>query len=403
MSCFRIKLWLFLLVFFLLAGGGVALAEDLNQRVEKLEQQVQALGDQQTSLADEFLRRTYIGAYANFRYVDAQGENNHFDGNRLHLVLNSMFHDRIRAYVDINFQRAAGVAADNWQTQTISTNNRSGIVSVFESYADFMLAKWLNLRAGIFLVPLTEYNRNPYMVNKNFADDPMQDVWEYSDVGAEFFGSVNLTDNVSFNYELGGVQGLRSQPEGIFPTYDADNNKAKSLFGRTYVVFYDQYLFNVAGYYGDYSVDDKESFAITGYFKATPNTKILEHFELLAEFGYLHWENRGAVFLTTDFDNTYAINTYLVYKFWPSFLDKTFLGKSFDDPKFTLGFRYVRLRTKFQNALINNINLNNYAMAFGYRPVSNFVMHLQYSIGDGNTGMNILDNNTFMVNVAYSF
>ncbi len=378
-------------------------AENLNQRIEKLEQQVDALQDEQTTLTDEFLRRTFIGAYANFAYVDAEGELNHFDGNRLHLVLNSRFHDRIRAYVDIKFQQAAGIAADNSQTQVLSANNRSGIVSVYESYADFMLAKWINLRAGIFLIPITEYNRNPYMVNKHFANDPMQNAYEYSDVGVELLGSVNLTDDISFNYELGAVQGLTSRPEGFFPSYAQDNNKAKSFFGRTYLIFYDQYLLNFAGYYGDYTTDDKQSYSVLGYFKATPNTKILRHFELLAEFGYLHWQNRGAVILNTEFDNVYAINTRLVYKFWPSFLNNTFLSKSFDDPKFTLGFRYFRLRSKFQSALINTISINNYAFAFGYRPIDNFTMHLQYSIGDGNGGEAIFDNNAFMLNVAYAF
>ncbi|MFH1874385.1 MAG: hypothetical protein ABH859_04275 [Pseudomonadota bacterium] len=399
----KIGSYLIIFLCLLICSAKMVNAEDLTQRIEKLEQQVKALQDQQTTLTDEFLRRTFIGAYANFSYVDAQGEINHFDGNRLHLVLNSRLHDRIRAYVDINFQRAAGIAADNWQNQTISVNNRSGIVSVYESYADLMFAKWLNLRAGIFLVPITEYNRNPYMVHRDFANDPMQDVYEYSDVGAEFLGSVDMTDDISFNYEVGAVQGLRSRPEGFFPTFDADNNKAKSVFGRAYVVFYDQYIFNMAGYYGDYTTDDRSSYAVLGYFKATPNTKILDHFELLAEFGYLHWQNRGTVFLNTEFDNVYAINTFLVYKFWPSFLDKTFLGKNFDDPEFTLGFRYFRLRSKFQSVLMNTIDLNNYALAFGYRPIDNFVMHLQYSIGDGNSGVNVFDKNAFMVNVAYAF
>ncbi|MFH1874383.1 MAG: hypothetical protein ABH859_04265 [Pseudomonadota bacterium] len=376
-------------------------AKNLEQRVQELESQVQALQDSQASLTDDFLRRTYIGAYANFRYIDAQGENNHFDGNRFDLVLNSRFHDRLRAYVDIKFQQAAGIAADNWQNQVISNNNRSGIVSVFESYVDFILAKWINFRAGIFLVPIAEYNRNPYMVNKEFADDPMES-YEYSDVGAELFGEASLSDQIKLYYELGAVQGLTSQTTGFFPSYAQDNNKAKSVFGRLNFTFFNQAWLNLAGYYGDFSANNNSMYIVDSYVKLAPtNINVLNHFELFAEGIYLDWQNDGT---PLALDRVYLINSYFVFKFWPEILNRTFLGKRFDDPQFTLAFRYFRVDAKQYNPQIfNNASDNKYAFAFGYRPISNFVLHLQYEINKGNSLNFRGDNNVFMINMAYNF
>ncbi len=375
-------------------------ASSLDQRVKHLETQVEALQDSQATLTDDFLRRTYIGAYTNFRYMDAQGELNHFDGSRLHLVLNSRFHDRLRAYVDINFQQAAGIAADNAQTQVISANNRSGIVSVFESYADFMLAKWINLRAGIFLVPITEYNRNPYMVNKHFADDPME-IYEYSDVGAEVLGNVFLGKHVKMRYEAGVVQGMVPYPI-LFPSYAQDNNKGKSGFARFNFNVQDQYWFNVAGYYGDFSANNDSMYILESFFKIAPlRTKILNHFELFGEVAYLDLQNDGS---NLALDYIYIINSHLVFKFWPKILDKTFLGKAFDDPQFTLGLRYFRVDIDTYNPQLSpNTSNNKYAIAVGYRPISNFVLHLQYEINKGNEAIFRADNNVFVINIAYNF
>lgn len=380
--------------------------QELNDKVKQLEGRVDALQDSQMTLADEFMRRTYIGAYANFRYIDRQKENNHFDGNRLDLVLDSRFHDRFRAYVDIKFFQTAGVAADNWQTQTISTNNRGGSITLLESYADFMITKWLNFRGGIFLVPYSEYNRNPYMVNKYFADDPME-VNEYSDAGAELFGSANLADNIRFSYELGTVQGVRPVASGLFPPYSNDNNKAKSVFGRLVFDFMNQYLLNLEGYYGDYTADDKAAYQCDAYIKLAPkNVKFVDHFELFAEYMFLHFNNDGAGVQSIEYNNIFILNSYIVFKFWPKFLNKIFLGKYFDDPKFTLGFRYFRIDNSYHNPLLPDEYANLYAIAFGYRPIQNFVMHVQYEFNETNATTATTQNpgaDTFMVNMAYSF
>lgn len=381
--------------------------QELNDEVKQLKGRVDALQESQVTLADEFMRRTYIGAYANFRYIDRQNELNHFDGNRLDLVLDSRFHDRIRAYVDVKFLQTAGIAADNWQTQTISTGNRGGSISLLESYADFMITKWLNFRGGIFLVPYIEYNRNPYMVNKHFADDPME-IYEYADAGAELFGSVNVTGNVKFSYELGTVQGIRPFAAGLFPPYSSDNNKAKSVFGRFLFDFKNQYKLNVAGYYGDYTADGKVAYEFDGYIKLAPkDIKIIDHFELFAEYMYIHFQDDGAGVLSAEYNNVYSLNSYIVCKFWPKFLNKMFLGKYFDDPTLTLGFRYFRIYSSYHNPLLSDEYSNMYAIAFGYRPIQNFVMHVQYEFDESNgTASVAVPNpgaNTFMVNMAYSF
>ncbi|MBU0744194.1 MAG: hypothetical protein KKE11_02330, partial [Gammaproteobacteria bacterium] len=138
------------------------------------------------------------------------------------------------------------------------------------------------------------------------------------------------------------------------------------------------------------------------YFKAIPaDVTILDHFELIAEVVYLSFQNDNTVMALK---NAYVVNSHLVFKFWPEILNKTFLGKSFDDPQFTLAFRYFRVvGNQYNPQLVANASNNKYAFAFGYRPVDNFVMHIQYEINKGNSAPFRADNNALMVNVAYSF
>lgn len=375
--------------------------DDIDKRVKDLEESVQMLQDEQLSLSQQIAERTFVGAYANFAYEDFQGGNNHFNGSKLHLVLNARPHDRIRAYLDIKFQQAAGIAADSWQTNTISTNNRGGIVSVFESYAEFMITRWLNFKGGIFLVPISEYHRNPYMVNRNFADDPMEAL-EYSDTGIEFLGNVGISDNVKFNYELGLVQGIVDVPSGLTPSYSRDNNSGKSLFGRLVFTFYDQYLFNAEAYYGEYTANGKKLLQLDGYFKATPrDVKVLDHFELLSEFYFARWGNDPTSPVSRV--NIYVTKSELTFKFWPRIFNRTFLGKYFDNPMFTLGFRYAGWWLKFRSPLVPNQKEDSYTFAFGYRPIHNFVMHVQYEINNGNAVFSRGPNNGLLVNMAYAF
>lgn len=160
--------------------------------------------------------------------------------------------------------------------------------------------------------------------------------------------------------------------------------------------FYDQYEVGFSGYRGDYNAASTE--AITGLngdlaFKPR-GVKVLEDFDLIGEYAFLK------VGGSTAPSSLWGFYLQLNYRFWPHFLDKTFLGKGFNSPTFTLAARYDHGKIN-TTAGTGNLSEDRYTVGLNYRPVANFVFKTEYQINNG--GIERENNDGFIASLSWLF
>ena len=97
--------------------------------------------------------------------------------------------------------------------------------------------------------------------------------------------------------------------------------------------------------------------------------------------------------------------TQLNYHFWPKFLDGTFLGRGFKDPKLTLVGRYDwGLISDDSDASLGDNEENRWTLGLNYRPVDNFVFKFEYQWNQTtNEALERGDNNGFLTSMAVGF
>jgi len=121
-----------------------------SQEIQELQDRLTFLEEQQSSILDDIAQRIILGGYGALEFDSFQGSKTSFEG-KLELLISGQIHDRIRFYNEIDLGVPTGEA------------------SAEQAYVDFLLAKWINLRGGVMLVPFGKFNldhfdprRRPY-------------------------------------------------------------------------------------------------------------------------------------------------------------------------------------------------------------------------------------------------
>ncbi len=121
-----------------------------SQEIQELQDRLTFLEEQQSSILDDIAQRVILGGYGVLEFESFQGSNTTFEG-KLEMLISGQIHDRIRFYNEIDLGVPTGEA------------------SAEQAYVDFLLAKWINLRGGVMLVPFGKFNldhfdprRRPY-------------------------------------------------------------------------------------------------------------------------------------------------------------------------------------------------------------------------------------------------
>jgi len=368
---------------------GKVKVEDMHtQEIQALKDRVEILETQQNSILDDISQRVILGGYGAVEFESFGGSKTSFEG-KLEVLIAGQIHDRIRFYNEIDLGIPEGEAEAE------------------QAYVDLLIAKWINLRAGVVLVPFGKFNLDHFDPRRDLTDRPLvaQQIvpTTWGDLGASIFGLIPWTPNLISTYEVAIINGLTddfSPPddglENAKSSLARDNNGQKSVVGRLTFKLADQYEIGVSGYRG----------------ASSPNGgKTITGFDIDLEFkprGVPFWEDFEFKGELANFDiqdsqtpsRLFGLYTQVNYHFWPSFFDHTFLGEPYTHPTFTLVGRYDHARISTR-AGTGNLTEDRFTVGLNYRPIENYVIKTEYQINNG--GIERKSWNGFIASIAWLF
>ncbi len=373
-----------------------ALYEQQEQHIEELQERVESLEKQQSSILDEIAERVTLGGYGFVSYEDFDAPGSTAFNGRLALTVSGHIHDRIRFFNEIDL----GISGED--------------VRPIQSYVDLLMMKWINLRGGVLQIPFGKFNVDHFDPRRDLTDDPLVArrvvPTDWSDFGVSLFGLIPITPMFKATYEFAVVNGLtdafdrRARPaalpcEGLREARSNllnDNNSNKAIVGRTTLVFLDQYEFGFSGYRGDY--DDASENAITGYdvdFEFKPRgIAVLEDLEFKAEYAFFDID------ASTEPSSLAGFYTQVNYHFWPRALNHTFLGRRFSNPTLTLVGRYGHAEIDTASRT-GNLREDRYTFGLNYRPIEDFVIKTEFQVNIG--GIERENADGFLTSISWQF
>jgi len=124
-----------------------AAADDARAQAGDIDAKVEATGDyvESLALADNSQKATSLGAYGELHYNQVNsdaGDSEEIDYHRFVLFLGHEFTDRIRFFSELELEHS------------LAGDGEPGEVELEQAYVDFGLSDDLNLRTGLFLLPL---------------------------------------------------------------------------------------------------------------------------------------------------------------------------------------------------------------------------------------------------------
>jgi len=358
------------------------------QEIQTLKDRVEVLETQQNSILDEISQRVILGGYGAVEFETFGGSKTSFEG-KLEVLIAGQIHDRIRFYNEIDLGIPEGEAEAE------------------QAYIDLLIAKWINLRGGVVLVPFGKWNLDHFDPRRDLTDRPLvasqivPTTW--GDLGASIFGLIPWSSNVVSTYEVAVINGLTDQfsstnggLQDAKSSLRRDNNGQKAVVGRATVKIADQYEIGVSGYRGASSPTNGKT--ITGFdidleFKPR-GVPFWEDFELKGEFA--HFDIHGS----STPSRLYGYYAQLNYHFWPSMFDHTFLGEPYSHPTFTLAGRYDHARISTR-AGTGSLTEDRFTVGLNYRPIENYVLKTEYQINNG--GIARKSWNGFIASIAWLF
>ncbi|MCA9481677.1 MAG: hypothetical protein KC545_15140, partial [Nitrospira sp.] len=145
---------------------------------------------------DDLSQRVILGGYGSVEFESFGGAKTSFEG-KLEVLIAGQIHDRIRFYNEIDLGIPAGEAHAE------------------QAYVDLLLAKWINLRGGVVLVPFGKWNLDHFDPRRDLTDRPLvarqivPTTW--GDLGASIFGLIPWTPSLISTYEVAVINGLTDQ------------------------------------------------------------------------------------------------------------------------------------------------------------------------------------------------
>jgi hypothetical protein len=369
-----------------------AMAEQVRQEV-KAETSSKAGGYFQ-----RLLDQTKVGAYGSMRYgtSDLADQNNGFTFRRFVLTVDSPITERLKANMELEFERFTSLELDKKLTRTNGGGLTSEVaiegttnseISLEQAWMQYDIAEWLKFRGGAGLVPLGRFNTNHddnrwdlprrSLVDRGVPVLPAAAAWP--ELGAGFLGDFSFNNGGKLSYQgyvMNGVT-LNSEIEQIGQTragdttklaYEvklqptrgtfADDVKGGKALGTRWA--YSPKLGDEIGasfYWGRYTPDflpDKPVFSF-----AFDGKKTWGPFEIEGQYVNTQWSGvkgvaRGLAQRAINSSSEAEIDNvetevefelanladrkqgYWVdfrYRFWPEFLSSTILGSHFSNPQ----------------------------------------------------------------------
>ncbi|MCR4337612.1 MAG: OprO/OprP family phosphate-selective porin [Candidatus Omnitrophica bacterium] len=339
-----------------------------------------------------------VGGYADLEYGDFENTDASFTQHRWVINIGAFPHERVRFNSELEIEYGGP-----------NVPNADGEVKVEQAYMDYLINDAINLRAGALLVPFGRYNLYHDSDLQNLTDRPImaRDIvpTTWTEAGAGILGGFNPVlgsyEDLNLNYELYVVNGLDAgfSDTGLAggrASLKTDNNDDKAVVGRLSASPWLNQEVGVSGYWGEYDTagTDLSGVGLDSLFTFGP-------VELINEYAYFGVD-QGSADVANFFQGAY---TQLNYDFWPKFLDNSFLGRGFKDPKLTLVGRYDwGLISDDSDASTGNNEEDRWTLGFNYRPIDNFVFKLEYQWNETtNEVLERGDNNGFLTSMAIGF
>ena len=320
-----------------------------------------------------------VGGYADIELENFQNRSSTFDQHRWILNVGAELGERLKFYSEYEIEHGGTDAAGG------------GEAKVEQAWIDFLIHEAINLRAGALLVPFGRYNLYHDSDLQDLTDRPIlaRDIipTTWTEAGAGFHGQFNPTignyEDLEGGYEFYFINGL---DDGFSDTglgaargsLETDNNNTKSLVSRVVASPAIGHEVALSGYWGDMNREDDDLKGMGVDFLTTWGP-----LELLGEWAYFLADEsgRGTVGGAGDIANHFQ-GLYLQanYHFWFDFLNDTFLGKSFENPTFTLvgRFDWAEIDDDGDASRGNDNEEQRFTLGINYRPVESWVLKLEY-------------------------
>lgn len=363
-----------------------------------------------------------LGGYADIEFENFQNSNSTFDQARFILNLGAQPQERLLFYSEYEIEHGGPNAAEAGQ----------GEAKVEQAWINYNINEMLNLRGGVVLMPFGKFNL--------LHDSDIQDLTErplvsrrllaatWMEAGFGVLGEFNIGEtfdlkllpDLYLNYEgylVNGLDedisdtGMRNAKGSI--SSDVNNNKA--LVSRLGLGLNRNLELGLSSYFGKYgrsgSATRNGQDGLLGIgadvnFRRGP-------FELVGDFAY--WDFKDGALVDHDNDNAadevsapkFMRGFYIEprYHFWPKFLNNTFLGRGFKDPKLTLVSRYDWTEIGDDgDAGFGDNKESRFTLGLNYRPIESWVFKLEYQWNTSeNEALERGDKNGAMASMAIGF
>jgi len=363
------------------------------------------------------IEQTKVGAYGSMRYGTSNLDDLHntFTFRRFVLTVDSPIYERLKANMELEFERFTSLELDKKLTKTSGGGLTSEValegtqkseISLEQAWMQYDINDWLKFRGGAVLVPLGRFNINHddnkwdlprrSLVDRGVPVLPATAAWP--ELGVGFLGDIPIGNTGKLNYQwyvMNGVA-LNSEIEQIGQTragdttklaYEvklqptrgtfSDDIKAGKSIGTRWA--YSPWLGDEIGaslYWGRYTPDFLPSKPVISF--AFDGKKTWGPFEIEGQYVNTQWSGVhsvakglaqraitsssegevGDVETEVEFELANLASRkqgYWLdfrYRFWPEVLNRTILGSQFPNPQL---IATLRLEQVWFSGLINSI------------------------------------------------
>jgi hypothetical protein len=336
-------------------------------------------------------RRVGMSMYLTTEFEAFQHRNSEFAGAKLELFPSIKLTDRIRAFGEFEFNSTIDTGSNNPNAP------ERGKVELDQSWIEYSVNEQFKPRVGVVLVPFGRYNLSPFDPVQEFTSRPIiakkviPTVW--SETAAGFTGRATLGSGLGEGwfkdaaveyqaYVMNGLDNNISDQEGLREARGAfhrDNNNNQAIVGRLLTKLMPGLEVGVSGYYGTYDRTGKKMRGVDVDLKLTRGP-----FEVLVEAANFDLDPGGQSLSLHNSSGRVpsSLRGGFIegrYRFWVDWLKDTWLGRGFDDPKFTALVRYEQAAVANSDILLQPANRESrLSFGFNYRPVPTVAFKVEY-------------------------
>lgn len=341
-----------------------------------------------------------MGGYTEFVYTDREDRDTQFDQLRTVLEFGAQIHERVTAYIELEYEHGGVVNGQKTGTST------DGEVEMEQAWVDLQFHDAINFRAGTILVPVGRYNLYHEAWNNNLIDRPLVSrritPTTWFEEGMGLHGQAFDTSYLGISYEAyvfnpgraadisnsGGFRGVRNQNNT--PLYDAKKAAAFRVAfepARSLTRFADLLEIGVSGYVSDFHGRRATATAPKLGGDGTVQIWSLDwtYEKSFKEKGTLGFRGEAAMAHVSPGrtnrargQQAWGYYAEAYYSFWPDFMTSSSFGRGFKDPRIVFAVRHDW--TDLDIDRFDQRDLGRTTVGLSYRPTQRVVYKFDYQM-----------------------